>query len=112
MLKRGRRAGLLLATSAIAWASHAEAGETIAYSYDSLGRLVRVERSGTVNNGVNASYGYDSADNRTNVTVGGAPTVVGGGFELPEVGGGYAYRDSSGPVTFAGNSGVSGNGSA
>lgn len=48
------------------------AGDTITYSYDARGRLVQVSHSGTAtNNGVSASYTYDSADNRTNVTVGG-----------------------------------------
>lgn len=111
MRYRGHRAGLLLASSFIAWTSAAEAGETIVYSYDSLGRLVRVERSGTVNSGVNARYSYDPADNRTNVTVSGMPEVVGGGFELPEIGTGYVYRPTGSPATFAGNSGVTGNGS-
>jgi hypothetical protein len=59
----------LWACSVLALASAAEAGETVAYSYDSLGRLVRVDHSGTVNSGVIARYSYDSADNRTNVTV-------------------------------------------
>jgi hypothetical protein len=111
MRRRGLQASLLLA-SAIGCASAANAGETVAYSYDSLGRLVRVERSGTVNNGVSAVYGYDPADNRTNVTVSSGPTVVGGGFEAPEVGSGYLYRPTVGPAGFAGNAGLSGNGSA
>jgi hypothetical protein len=68
MRNRGHRAGWALATSAITWAVPAQAGETVTYSYDSLGRLVRVERSGTVNNGVNSAYCYDPADNRTLVT--------------------------------------------
>jgi hypothetical protein len=45
------------------------AAETITYTYDSRGRVVKVERTGTVNNGVTACYAYDRADNRTNVTV-------------------------------------------
>ncbi|HET9640434.1 MAG TPA: Ig-like domain-containing protein [Allosphingosinicella sp.] len=69
MRNRGLKTGLLLATSALACSSNAGASETIVYRYDSLGRLVRVERSGTVNIGVSAAYAYDSADNRTNVTV-------------------------------------------
>lgn len=112
MRNRGHRASLLLATSAIAWASAADAGETIAYSYDGLGRLIRVEHSGTVNNGVDARYSYDAADNRANVTVSGVPAVAGGGFEAPEIGAGYAYRPTGSPAAFAGNSGVAGNGSA
>lgn len=40
------------------------AGETITYTYDPLGRLIAVERAGTVNNGVDTTYVYDEADNR------------------------------------------------
>ncbi len=58
-------AGLCLAGAAIAaWAS-----ETITYTYDSRGRLVKVVRAGTVNNNVSANYTFDKADNRTNVNV-------------------------------------------
>ena len=51
----------------------AYAGETVIYSYDAKGRLVKVERSGTVNNNVTAHYSHDKADNRANVTVTGSP---------------------------------------
>ena len=47
----------------------ASASETINYSYDALGRLVQVRRTGTVNNNVTANYQYDKANNRTNVNV-------------------------------------------
>ena len=47
----------------------AYATETITYTYDARGRLVRVVRTGTVNNNVQANYSYDKADNRTNVNV-------------------------------------------
>ena len=58
-------AGLCLAGAAIpAWAA-----ETVTYTYDSRGRLVKVVRTGTVNNNVQAEYKYDKADNRTNVNV-------------------------------------------
>jgi len=53
----------------------AAASETITYTYDALGRLVTVSRSGTVNNGASANYTYDPANNRTNVTT----TAPGGG---------------------------------
>lgn len=43
--------------------------ETIADTYDARGRLTHVAHSGTVNSGVSADYGYDKADNRSNVTV-------------------------------------------
>lgn len=48
------------------------AGETIKYSYDAKGRLVKVERSGTVNNGVVVEYSHDRSDNRQNVKVTGS----------------------------------------
>ncbi|WP_249341236.1 MULTISPECIES: RHS repeat protein [unclassified Sphingomonas] len=49
------------------------ANETTNYSYDALGRLVKVEQAGGVNNGVASNYSYDKAGNRTNVNVTGAP---------------------------------------
>ena len=54
------------------FSSAAFASETITYTYDALGRLVTVARTGTVNNGTTATYTYDKADNRSNVTVTGA----------------------------------------
>jgi hypothetical protein len=62
-----------LAASAAALAAHAS--ETITYTYDAKGRLVKVERAGTVNNGVKAEYTHDKANNRTNVTVSGSPNA-------------------------------------
>ena len=59
-------AGLGIGAAAIA-------SETITYSYDNRGRLVRVEHSDSVNNGVQSNYSYDKADNRTKVTTTGAP---------------------------------------
>jgi len=111
MRDRGHWAGLLLATSVSAWSSSVEATETVVHSYDSLGRLIRVEHSGSVNSGVDARYAYDTADNRTHVTVAGVPTVTGGSFETPDMSTGYAYRPSGSPVAYSGNSGVAGNGS-
>lgn len=60
-----------MATAAIfiLTASLSVASETVTYTYDARGRLVKVERSGTVNNNVKAEYKYDKADNRTNVNV-------------------------------------------
>lgn len=54
----------LLVIAAAAWAS-----ETVTYTYDARGRLVKVERSGSINNGVQTDYKYDKGDNRTNVNV-------------------------------------------
>ena len=60
---------ILIAGIAAALAAAAMATETINYSYDARGRLVKVERSGSVNNNVKAEYKYDKADNRNNVNV-------------------------------------------
>jgi YD repeat-containing protein len=56
---------LLLSTAA-------DAAETITYTYDARGRLVQVQRTGTVNNGVTTTYVVDKADNRTNKTTTGS----------------------------------------
>lgn len=49
-------------------ASPVSASETVKYTYDAKGRLVKVERSGTVNNGAKTDYEHDRADNRKRVT--------------------------------------------
>jgi hypothetical protein len=49
------------------------ASETVTYTYDAKGRLVKVERSGTVNNGVKHEYTHDKANNRKNLKVTGSP---------------------------------------
>ncbi len=48
------------------------ASETTTYTYDAKGRLVKVVKSGSVNNGVTTDYTHDKADNRTNVKVAGS----------------------------------------
>jgi len=63
-----KRTAVIAAILAVA-AAAAHATETITYTYDARGRLVKVERTGTVNNNVKAEYKYDKADNRTNVNV-------------------------------------------
>lgn len=57
---------LLVSTSA-------HAAETQKYRYDAKGRLVKVERTGTVNNGVTTEYTHDKADNRTRLKTTGSP---------------------------------------
>ena len=61
---------LVAAAGLIAVAAYAT--ETITYQYDARGRLVQVNRSGTVNNNVNSTYTHDKADNRTNKTTTGS----------------------------------------
>ena len=53
--------------------SAAHAGETITYTYDAKGRLVKVVHTGTVNSNVQTTYIHDKADNRTNVKTTGSP---------------------------------------
>ncbi|ATY34525.1 hypothetical protein [Sphingomonas psychrotolerans] len=64
---------VVLGSVALFSATIAAASETVTYTYDAKGRLVKVERSGTVNNGVKAEYTHDKADNRRNVKVTGSP---------------------------------------
>ena len=65
------RAAAALALAAPA--APAAAAETIVFSYDARGRLVKVERTGTVNNGITTTYQLDKADNRTSKTTTGSP---------------------------------------
>lgn len=51
----------------------ASAAETITYTYDAKGRLVKVVRTGTVNNNVQTTYTHDKANNRKNTTTTGSP---------------------------------------
>jgi len=64
MKAKDRMAIPLIGAAAALVPALAIAAETIAYRYDARGRLVRVERSGTVNNNVVTNYIFDKADNR------------------------------------------------
>jgi YD repeat-containing protein len=66
---------ILLSSTALALlvATPATATETQKYRYDAKGRLIKVERIGTVNNGVTTEYTHDKADNRTRVKTTGSP---------------------------------------
>ncbi|WP_294049911.1 hypothetical protein [Sphingomonas sp.] len=68
-------AAILLGVAALAAtaAPPSTANETTNYTYDALGRLVKVGQEGGVNNNVVSNYAYDKAGNRTNVNVTGAP---------------------------------------
>jgi hypothetical protein len=53
-------------------ATHVSSGETITYTYDAKGRLVKVVRTGTVNNNVQTTYTHDKANNRKTATTSGS----------------------------------------
>lgn len=53
----------------------ANAAEVQKYRYDAKGRLIKVERTGTVNNGVTTEYTHDKADNRTRLKTTGSPNA-------------------------------------
>lgn len=66
---------LTILSSAIIFAmtpTSALATETVTYSYDALGRLIRTQRTGGPAGGIDAQTQYDPAGNRSNVSVGGA----------------------------------------
>ena len=70
----GDRVTVLVAGAAVAAVpALAMAAETITYGYDARGRLVQVNRSGTVNNNIATNYSYDKADNRLGKTTSGSP---------------------------------------
>lgn len=73
---------LLLGAGALLVTAPAFGGETVTYHYDAQGRLVKVARAGTVNNGTTACYAYDDADNRTNVAVSTATDCAGPGVSF------------------------------
>ncbi|MBB6428184.1 discoidin domain-containing protein [Sphingopyxis sp. JAI128] len=78
------------------------ATETISYTYDAKGRLVKVERSGSVNNGVMTEYTHDAADNRQRVKVTGSPdssscnSTIASGYSASSVFGGYTGLSGDG----------------
>jgi len=57
----------------------AHAQETTTYGYDAKGRVVTTVRSGGPSSGTSATYTYDKADNRSNVTVVNSPNGNGNG---------------------------------
>lgn len=62
----------VLAITILALSGSAFAAEKITYKYDTLGRLIAVDSTAGANPTVATVYSYDSAGNRTNVTVTGA----------------------------------------
>lgn len=58
--------------ASVAMTAPISAAETITYTYDARGRLVKVERAGSVNNNVKTEYERDKANNRKKVKTTGA----------------------------------------
>lgn len=71
--------GCLGAMGAASFSCAAGAQETSTYTYDALGRVVKVERSGGPANGTAASYSYDAAGNRIQVNTTGSSNSNGSG---------------------------------
>ncbi len=63
----------LLPALALSLVGASFAAETIRYSYDGRGRLVKVVRSGGTAGNTITNYSFDRAHNRTNKIVSGAP---------------------------------------
>jgi hypothetical protein len=66
---------LIVIGGLFSFAGAARAAETITYTYDAKGRLVKVVRTGTVNNNVQTQYTHDKANNRKTVVVTGSPNA-------------------------------------
>jgi hypothetical protein len=82
-LSKATLALLLTFSSATVFAS-----ETVTYTYDSTGRMVKVAKSGSINNGIVVDYNFDKAGNRTRFLVSGAgSTSPGGGNGVSRPGG-------------------------
>ncbi len=64
---------LIAFTLLLTTASSVFASEIMTYTYDAKGRIVKMVRSGTVNNNVTTDYTHDKANNRTKVKVTNAP---------------------------------------
>lgn len=64
----------LAAGAALLVATSAGAAETLTYTYDAQGRVVKVVRTGNVNNNVTTTYTLDKAGNRTKLQTTGAST--------------------------------------
>jgi hypothetical protein len=65
--------GFVVLTASFLPISAVTAAETTVYRYDAKGRLVKVIKSGSVNNGVVTEYRHDRADNRRKRKTTGAP---------------------------------------
>jgi YD repeat-containing protein len=70
-----KRLQVAVIAAVLVLASATQAAETITYSYDAKGRLIKVVRTGSVNNGVQTVYTHDKANNRKAVVVVNSPNA-------------------------------------
>ena len=63
---------LAITSTGVPIAVPASATETVTYTYDARGRLIKVVHTGTVNNNETTEYEHDKADNRKRVKTTGA----------------------------------------
>lgn len=68
--------GGLAAIAVLCLAGRSEASDTVTYTYDAKGRLVRVQHSGGPAAGVDTQYTYDKAGNRQRVLVTGGAAAL------------------------------------
>jgi YD repeat-containing protein len=68
-----RRIPFIGALLALVLGRGAGAAETINYTYDAKGRLIKVVHTGTVNNNVTTDYTHDKANNRKTVVTTNSP---------------------------------------
>jgi hypothetical protein len=64
---------IIAATLGLAIVTGSFGAETIIYTYDAKGRLIKVVRTGTVNNNVTTDYTHDKANNRKTVVTTNSP---------------------------------------
>lgn len=63
---------IIIVVALCATVAASAAAETTTYTYDEQGRLTKAVHTGSVNNGLTSSYGYDKADNRITSSVTGS----------------------------------------
>lgn len=74
-MKHVKYLGAAIAVIAGNTAVVANAAEAQKYRYDAKGRLIKVERTGTVNSGVTSEYTHDKANNRIRVKTTGSANI-------------------------------------
>ena len=68
-----RKIPLLGALLALILGKVAGSAETVTYTYDAKGRLIKVVHTGTVNNNLTTDYTHDKANNRKAIVMTNSP---------------------------------------